>query len=296
MSLTSPVRLVGAVFVAAIVMGGLSKQPAAAHDGDLDHYSAHLRESAALLEEGTNAGDKRASRTLRSIESVILSDGSRFHPNHTEIDTGSSGGARLRALAREVERSIKPAPDATRELKTVLQREEFQDNAAPWYASWIQWLIDAFFAIVGFILAVNAVRWLVGLAAVSLVVLAAVNISRATRTRRASEVELVAALDEDSVPAAKHRDLAREAARAGDYRQAVRRLYLGFLSGLRERGIVKDRDTMTNWEFVRQIESTADPELAKRAELATTLFELKWYGHQDCSRQDYERLKKWCSP
>jgi hypothetical protein len=82
---------------------------------------------------------------------------------------------------------------------------------------------------------------------------------------------------------------AEELARAGDFRAAVRALYLAVLSRLHHQHLLSYEPTRTNGEYVRQVRLAegAPPDLHVPFEHLTTLFEARWYGEGACAAGDY---------
>jgi len=296
----SRLALVVAAWTATVTITLLSVpiDQAPAHDGDIDHYTGHLRRAAGQLSQQTKRGDKEARLTLEAIETVTLPDGTALRPDHSTLDTGPAGANRLRALVREIERRSVPLETTGRapaELEKVLSRAEFEDANEPWYLRWIYPVVDAFFRAALFILRIGAITWAVGLAAVALLVMGLRYIARSTGQRAAADARVGEMIEEETqIRPAEFQGLAQQAARSRDYREAVRLLYLGFLAELREREMVDERRAFTNWEYVRQIRASGRQALAEKAESATRMFEIKWYGKQNCNKADYEQLKAWC--
>jgi hypothetical protein len=82
---------------------------------------------------------------------------------------------------------------------------------------------------------------------------------------------------------------AEELARAGDFRLAMRTLYLAVLSRLHHQHLLSYEPTRTNGEYVRQVRLAdgAPPDLYVPFEQLTTLFEARWYGEGACAAGDY---------
>lgn len=84
---------------------------------------------------------------------------------------------------------------------------------------------------------------------------------------------------------------AEDAAKRGDYREALRCLYRGLLLLLAEQGLVKYGEATTNWEYVGALRLSAaeyEPILVK----STTLFERRWYGLVPATAADYADLTR----
>jgi hypothetical protein len=83
---------------------------------------------------------------------------------------------------------------------------------------------------------------------------------------------------------------AQNLSQAGDYRSAVRYLYLSALLLLEERGLLRYDRTKTNGEYLHSVGD--QPELATPLRSVVEIFDRVWYGYQpldDHSFQYYER-------
>jgi hypothetical protein len=94
--------------------------------------------------------------------------------------------------------------------------------------------------------------------------------------------------DEDSlavVSAEQALERARTYSRSGDYRSAVRYLYMSSLMLLEERGLVRYDRTQTNQEYLRGVASR--PELANVLRDVIDVFDRVWYGFQALDQQSF---------
>ena len=80
---------------------------------------------------------------------------------------------------------------------------------------------------------------------------------------------------------------AQETSRAGDYRSAVRWLYLSSLLTLDERGVLHYDRTRTNREYLRSVGSS--PELAHSLGDIVDVFDRVWYGFQPIDRPAFDQ-------
>lgn len=79
---------------------------------------------------------------------------------------------------------------------------------------------------------------------------------------------------------------AQQLSSGGDYRSAVRYLYLSSLLLLEERGLLRYDRSMTNHEYVRSIRN--HPRLAAVLEDVIDVFDRVWYGFQMLEADEYE--------
>src|SRR5262249_45232457 len=76
-------------------------------------------------------------------------------------------------------------------------------------------------------------------------------------------------------------------ARRGEFRQAVRWLYLAVLTHLHRADLIRYDRTRTNGEYLRQLRA-ADSVVLEPFGRLTRLFEQKWYGEGACAADDYD--------
>jgi len=81
---------------------------------------------------------------------------------------------------------------------------------------------------------------------------------------------------------------ARQAAAAGAYRDAIRRLYLALLLKLDSAGLLSYHPAKTNWEHLR---SFADERLRPTFASLTSIFDHSWYGAKSAALSDYEQCE-----
>lgn len=79
---------------------------------------------------------------------------------------------------------------------------------------------------------------------------------------------------------------AEELSTGGDYRTAVRYLYLSSLLLLEERGLLRYDRSLTNREYLRTL--AHQPRLAAVLRQVIDVFDRVWYGFQPISRESYE--------
>ena len=97
-------------------------------------------------------------------------------------------------------------------------------------------------------------------------------------------------LDRYDLPSA--RPLINEAARLadkGDYRGAFRCAYLASISHLDEQQALKFERSRTNWEYMRQLQNGGHEGPYGELQPLTVEFDRKFYGREECNRQDYEK-------
>ena len=80
---------------------------------------------------------------------------------------------------------------------------------------------------------------------------------------------------------------AQQLSSGGDYRTAVRYLYLSSLLLLDERGLLRYDRSQTNREYLRSVAN--HPHLANPLRRVIDVFDRVWYGYQPLTQDDYTR-------
>jgi hypothetical protein len=123
---------------------------------------------------------------------------------------------------------------------------------------------------------------------------------RAWRRRRAAEPASLGATvaasagaalpDALSQPADAWERFAQEFARSGEWRLALRALYLRLLALLHERGAIRYEIQRTNGDYVAALGGGAAAEPFRRVTLS---FDQAWYGNKPFGREDYDAALRW---
>lgn len=85
------------------------------------------------------------------------------------------------------------------------------------------------------------------------------------------------------------REEAARYAEAGEFREAIRRLYLSLLLFMDKQKWISFRLSKTNREYLREVKNAG----AAALEFAGTisLYERKWYGMEQCDQKDYQEFR-----
>lgn len=200
---------------------------------------------------------------------------------------------RLGALidAQAVGASVDPAV-ATSTLDDILSRPPFDqpDSEPPgWLADLINWLLEqlgrvAGPAIQGGAAGGNAISW--GFAVVGIVLILVVIFFWVRGLRRLKVAELAAQEDpEATLTSAEAVQQASGLARDGDYRRAVRYLYLASLIWLDERGAMRYERTLTNREHLARLAD--QPHLREQLRPVVDTFDRVWYGSEQLDAESF---------
>lgn len=78
---------------------------------------------------------------------------------------------------------------------------------------------------------------------------------------------------------------AARAAASGDFRSALRLVYLSVLLNLDDRELIRFDRTGTNWEYFSALGKHSEIQNTLRP--VTIIFDRKWYGHEPATKDDY---------
>lgn len=103
-----------------------------------------------------------------------------------------------------------------------------------------------------------------------------------------SQLKEIAEEDHKVADAAAYDALIQQSFKLGDYRMAVRYLFLKTLRKLADKGLVEELPDKTNYQYVQEVP------LAKKQDFAALVldYEYIWYGHLIITREQYEKIEK----
>lgn len=185
-------------------------------------------------------------------------------------------------------------PEDILPLHEILARPEFQWQK-PQPLQLPDWLTNLYDRIAGFfdwiILKVaNLIyegRTVLKIAAALFFLLALYFISRSLSHNLVRETELPEQEENDALLTSKGAFKRAEAlSMQGDYRNAIRYLYLSSLLVLDEQGLMRYDRSRTNREYLRSVSSK--PELAQPLRAVIDVFDRVWYGFEGVDEQTYQ--------
>jgi len=111
------------------------------------------------------------------------------------------------------------------------------------------------------------------------------------RRNLATEAELRASEDADTVTTSRAAlSNAQKLATAGDFRSAVRMLYLATLLLLDERGSLRYDKSLTNREYLRAVKN--EPQVADALQPIVETFDKTWYGFENVTPEQFGEYQK----
>lgn len=110
------------------------------------------------------------------------------------------------------------------------------------------------------------------------------------RNVAAAPAEMELPDDEGTLTAGQAAQRAEQLSQGGDYRTAVRYLYLSALLALDEHGLLRYDRSRTNREYLRSV--AARPEVATPLREVVDVFDAVWYGFQPLDEQSYTHYER----
>lgn len=286
---------------------GLASPAHADTPASLDDYRQAIAQALSLAQQANALPSaerapllKNAADTLDTIRAVQLAPNSTVTVNNSELivlirdaSKTDSAIARLTALGdamAQAPASINPNDLAV--LQDILNHPPF---VAATGDNWIQALLRAIMEWLDRLFSNTAqgvfdARDFLILAAVIVVVVVLLYFLRNLRRNLVPEEILPPALTEhDARTPTEAFDNAQRFINAGDFRSAVRQLYLATLLMLDQRGRIKYDPTLTNREYLRQ--AARDPRAASALQPIIETFDRTWYGFEPISRQDFDAYR-----
>lgn len=284
---------------------------------DTTTYDSWLREAYTAAQRRDRIGLEEAAERLITTTAVRLHDGTVASVDNAWLQEALSSSApdfplitaRLGAL---IDARAQPAPsapaDALERLDRLLSSPPFDrsDRSEPETPQWLLDLFDWLARLLETILrpveavpppATNVVAW--GFMLIGAALLLAVILYLLINLRRGivRDVRMAADGDDPALTASQALEQASALARDGDYRAAVRSLYLSALLWLDEQNLLRYDRTLTNREYLERARN--NPALLARLAPVIETFDQVWYGHApiDASafaayRQQIEALRR----
>jgi hypothetical protein len=261
---------------------------------DLATYTGWVREAFTAAQRGDRLGLEDAAGRLTAATSVRLPDSSTVSVDNGWLREALRASqpdlpgiaARLGAVLDALAQPPNAAPaDARARLKQLLDKPPFKRDEAAGAPSWLRelwdWLgrlLEQIFRPLGRIGAGtgNTIAWIIAIVGLALLAGVVVYLVRGLRRNLVADAQI----DDDpeaNLTAKTARDQASGLARGGDYRTAVRYLYISALLWLDERNLMRYDRALTNREYLDRVRE--NPELRAHMAPIVDTFDRVWYGH-----------------
>ncbi len=295
------IRQIAKYILAGLLVVGALFSAAQAQSGaiSLADYRARLAQALIDLNGGGDPGP-----ALSTVPSVVLPSGGRVQPAPlfpAEIEPDAAS-ARLTTAIGQLDLSANDNSVARlAQLEQVAQRLDLLQPSLwqrflRWLWGWIDRLLPDRNPLAGSWLGsglTTLVGWLVIIGGgLLLVLLLGYWLRHLLGGLLGGQYSREASAGEDGLPAtaALARQQASQMAESGNYREAVRRLYLAALLRLREREIIRFDSSLTNQEVLARMQSNA-PARAHLEPVVET-FDRVWYGVQEPDAQTFEHYSR----
>ncbi|MGB8644950.1 MAG: DUF4129 domain-containing protein [Anaerolineae bacterium] len=239
---------------------------------------------------------EQAAALLEGVHTVQLDNGVQMSVDNAGLaqalrssqDAVDPALARLKALRNSLSTlpTVASAADRAR-VRDLLNRAPFKDSQDPFWA-WLQQQINDYLDRLTQSVAKGIYDWrdLVAIAGLLLVIGVIVFLIWNFRKNAAPEARLP---DEENAAAAQTSQAAlsraQQFASAGDYRAAMRELYLATLLLLDERGRIRFDSALTNREYLQA--AAREPALAAALTPVVEAFDRTWYGFERVTPDDF---------
>lgn len=105
-----------------------------------------------------------------------------------------------------------------------------------------------------------------------------------------TEVEVETIEDARVLTGDEWQQTARQLAAQGEYRLAIRAIYLGILRTMDQKGWLHYEPTLTNWEHIAKLRRGDHAHLHEKVRPATMDFDHIWYGERTAGEQEFQRF------
>ena len=281
----------------------------------IDDYWAQLQASRDLLAQLAESEVEEAAikpqlqaeaEHWANIQAVQLAEGTVIPVDHSflvaQLEAESPDLARIVTLLDTLLHS-RPGPQAGKQadladLEKILAGAEFQWPEAE-SPSWSRQLWRRFLAWLSQFLpqleggeggaGLNWLNYLLTALGTLLLALILLYVLRSLSSNLVADTVLSTEGDDGQIPLTADAALsqAQGLSSQGDYRTAVRYLYLSALLSLEEHGLLRYNRSLTNREYLRSVAHL--PELAAILREVVDIFDRVWYGYQPLDQDDYNR-------
>ncbi len=288
------------------VLCSLFVVPASAQEPppDLPTYTAWVREAFAAAQRSDRLGLEEVATRLVATTSVRLPEDQRIAVDNGWLRAALAEGepdlsaieARLGAILDALAQPPSSAPaDARERLAEILNNPPFRQpepatSGSSWWNDFWDWVgrvLETLLRPIGSVppATSEAIGWIV-LAIGALLLLGLIGYLL-LGLRRTIAVE---ARSDDDDPAAgltarTALDQASQVARSGDYRTAMRYLYISALLWLDERDLLRYDRALTNREYLERLRG--NPALRERLRPVVETFDRVWYGHAPLDAESF---------
>lgn len=135
----------------------------------------------------------------------------------------------------------------------------------------------------------TAIYWILGLSAVGFFLMKVTRMNRMNLFTASPNNTAPYSTETENIHAISFDEAIQDALQNGNYRLAIRLLYLQNLKVMTDKNIIAWKSNKTNSDYLHEINS---PNLQQLFKQITHVFEYAWYGHLAVNREDFAELKE----
>jgi hypothetical protein len=271
---------------------------------DLPAYTALVREAFAAAQRSDRLGLEEVAAHLVATSSVRLPENQSVPVNNSWLRDALQSddpdfqaiAARLGAILDALAQPDSSAPpDSLARLKQILDNPPFKEppenpDSGRWWRDFWDWvgrMLEALLRPVGTAArpASETIGWIILVVGGLLLAGVIGYLLLGLRRNMAAEARAADNDPEAGLTARTALDQASEIARGGDYRAAMRYLYLSALLWLDERDLLRYDRALTNREYLDRLHDNAT--LRERLRPVVETFDQVWYGHTPLDAQSF---------
>ncbi len=274
---------------------------------DLPSYTQWVREGLAAARRNDRLGLEASAEKLIATTELRMQDGTLVPVDNRWLQHALSENPpdierialRLGALTDALAHPKSSTPgDALEQLDRILAAPPYaqQQQLEPpsWLSTLFDWLSRLLEALLGPLTnmpveAATPMAWCMLVVGVLMILGVLLYLLRGLRAGMLTTAEVVTP-DEEQITATQAVSQATQLARAGDYRMAMRYLYLTALLRLDERKLLRYDRALTNREYLTRIRD--NPALRSALEPVIETFDRVWYGHAALDEETFQSYWK----
>ena len=132
------------------------------------------------------------------------------------------------------------------------------------------------------------IYWFLGIAALAFFVLKVSKMNRLNLFSASPQSKTPYTIEEENIHAISFDEAIQNALQEGNYRLAIRLVYLQNLKMLTDKDLIEWQLNKTNKDYLREL----IPSLQQSFKHITDVFEYAWYGHFTVTKEDFATLKE----
>lgn len=172
------------------------------------------------------------------------------------------------------------------------QYEKESIKKPSWWDRFWEWfwhLIDEIMSTPAGRITMQVLYWALGLGVLAFFIMKLTKMNKVNLFTASPGNKVPYSIEEENIHAIQFDEAINNALQNGNYRLAIRLLYLQNLKLLTDKKIIAWQINKTNRDYLREINKPNLQQLFKRI---TDVFEYAWYGHFTVNREDFAELKE----